>query len=59
VKPPHPGTALALDLLREAGMYLGVGIANLINILAPEKNCDWRRADAESRNLFSRPSTKR
>jgi glucokinase len=31
------GDALALDILREAGMYLGVGIANLINILAPER----------------------
>ena len=31
------GDALALDILHEAGMYLGVGIANLINILAPER----------------------
>jgi glucokinase len=31
------GDALALDILREAGMFLGVGIANLINILAPER----------------------
>lgn len=30
------GDALAVDLLRETGTYLGVGIANLLNILAPE-----------------------
>jgi glucokinase len=31
------GDRLALDVLHEAGVYLGVGIANLINILAPER----------------------
>jgi glucokinase len=30
------GDALAITLLREAGSYIGVGIANLINIFAPE-----------------------
>jgi len=30
------GDALAIELLHETGMYIGVGIANLINTLAPE-----------------------
>jgi len=30
------GDSLARDILREAGRYLGIGIANLINIFNPE-----------------------
>ena len=32
----HEGDELALEVFRRMGVYLGIGIANLINILNPE-----------------------
>jgi predicted NBD/HSP70 family sugar kinase len=32
----HNGDTLAMDLLNSASKYLGIGIANLINLLNPE-----------------------
>ena len=34
---------LALEIFRRMGVYLGIGLANLINILNPGDDRDWRR----------------
>ncbi|MFA7001154.1 MAG: ROK family protein, partial [Candidatus Omnitrophota bacterium] len=52
------GDRLALGAYERAGFYLGVGVANLLNILNPEK-LSWEGAcSSQLRPFFGKPSEK-